>query len=109
MQRYLLGELSDPAADISNYVGRWHSRAAKDPGSPLEPLHNWLGMTWSEYQLWVERPDSLPEILDERNRTIQTMRRALALLERGELLPSQIRQQLLFAIALHDSPRSPVE
>jgi len=38
--------------DIDDYVEKWHSSDAP------EPLHEFLGMTWDEYRLWTERPDS---------------------------------------------------
>ncbi|MFF5802023.1 hypothetical protein [Streptomyces sp. NPDC012746] len=44
--------------DIDSYVDAWHD--AED--SDLE-LHEFLGMTWDEYRLWVEKPKSLRYIL----------------------------------------------
>lgn len=44
--------------DIDSYVGAWHD----GEGSDLE-LHEFLGMTWDEYRLWVEKPNTLRYIL----------------------------------------------
>ncbi len=44
-------------SDIDDYVDSWH-----DGSSDLD-LHEFLGMTWDEYRLWVERPNTLRYIL----------------------------------------------
>jgi hypothetical protein len=46
--------------EIDTMVQGWHE------GGDARPLHEYLGMTWPEYQLWVERPESLPAILASR-------------------------------------------
>lgn len=46
--------------DIDLYVDAWHD------GSDSRELHEYLGMTWEEYQLWVERPESLRYIVSSR-------------------------------------------
>lgn len=48
--------------DIEAFVGRWHADAGK------ESLHDFLGMTWSEYSLWVEQPAALRVIIAARER-----------------------------------------
>jgi hypothetical protein len=47
----LLGEIDD-------YVDSWHEEGGE------EPLHRFLGMTRSEYSLWVADPDVLPHIVN---------------------------------------------
>ncbi|AXI72404.1 hypothetical protein [Streptomyces cavourensis] len=44
--------------DIDSYVDAWHD----GDGGDLE-LHEFLGMTWDEYRLWVEKPNTLRFIL----------------------------------------------
>lgn len=39
-------------SDIDDYVERWHQ------GDDPEPLHEFLGLTWDEYRLWTEQPES---------------------------------------------------
>jgi hypothetical protein len=46
--------------DIDSYVDSWH-----DSDTDLE-LHEFLGMTWDEYRLWVEKPNALRYILSAR-------------------------------------------
>lgn len=45
--------------DIDDFVDRWHE---SDEGEERE-LHEYLGLTWDEYALWVERPASLRYVL----------------------------------------------
>ena len=44
--------------EIDDYVTAWHA------GEGCVPLHQFLGMKRSEYNLWVLDPDVLPFILD---------------------------------------------
>ncbi|MEU7660859.1 hypothetical protein [Streptomyces lincolnensis] len=44
--------------DVDSYVDAWHDEDDTD----LE-LHEWLGMTWDEYRLWVEKPSTLRYIV----------------------------------------------
>ncbi|MFG2410941.1 hypothetical protein [Streptomyces goshikiensis] len=44
--------------DIDSYVDAWHDTEDGD----LE-LHEFLGMTWDEYRLWVEKPSTLRYIV----------------------------------------------
>lgn len=46
--------------DIDSYVDSWHY------GETELPLHEFLGMTWDEYRLWVEKPNTLRFILSAR-------------------------------------------
>ena len=48
--------------DIDDHVDMWHV------GDALGPLHDYLGLTWDEYALWVEQPSSLRLILAARER-----------------------------------------
>ncbi|BCJ57165.1 hypothetical protein [Micromonospora endophytica] len=43
---------------IDDYIDRWHDAPMGSPDSSME-LHEFLGMTWEEYRLWGERPESL--------------------------------------------------
>ncbi|MGY3172092.1 hypothetical protein C4E44_03240 [Pseudomonas sp. MWU12-2312b] len=50
--------------EIEQFVENWHEgRQGKD----LE-LHDYLGMQWSEYQLWSTTPSVLPFILTAHKR-----------------------------------------
>ena len=44
--------------DIDDFIDEWHE---------IEPqtgtLHDFLGMTWEEYSLWVADPDVLPHVV----------------------------------------------
>lgn len=51
--------------DIERYIEEWH-----DAGGLGVELHDHLGMEWREYALWVERPESLPYILESRRRSL---------------------------------------
>lgn len=44
--------------DIDDFVDEWHEGA-----TPI-PLHRFLGMSRSEYSLWVADPDVLPYIIN---------------------------------------------
>ena len=44
--------------DIEDCVGQWHA------GTSNLKLHTYLGMTRSEYSLWVADPDVLPFIVE---------------------------------------------
>jgi hypothetical protein len=47
-------------ADIDVAVQSWHE------GDDQRSIYDFLGFTWPEYQLWVEKPESLPAILASR-------------------------------------------
>jgi hypothetical protein len=57
--------------EIDHYVEAWHESA--DP----REMHEYLGLTWEEYALWVERPASLRYVLFSRRFEIP-LERALA-------------------------------
>lgn len=58
IEKCVLGEAL--LEEIDDFVGAWHSN-----DSAL-PLHEFLGMTKSEYSLWVADPDVLPLIITAR-------------------------------------------
>jgi len=46
--------------EIDDFIDRWHQET-----SPSE-LHEFLGMTWEEYSLWVAHPDNINIIIAAR-------------------------------------------
>jgi hypothetical protein len=56
----LNGEIVDPEIEIDEWIQRWHASDNE------EPLHDWLGMTWEEYSLFVEKPQFLKAIFAAR-------------------------------------------
>ena len=60
--RYGRGEVL--ADEIDDYVDVWHDAAGS--WAQEQPLHEFLGLTEVEYELWVHDPDSLPLILVAR-------------------------------------------
>jgi hypothetical protein len=44
--------------DIDDFVEAWHQA-----GGFGQELHDYLGLTWNEYALWVERPSTLRAII----------------------------------------------
>ena len=46
--------------DIDKYIEEWHSH-----DYDVE-LHEFLGLTWEEYKLWVEKPNTLKLIIKEK-------------------------------------------
>lgn len=46
--------------EIDDYVDAWHE------GSGEKELHEFLGMTWEEYSLWLTNPDFLEIIIAAR-------------------------------------------
>jgi hypothetical protein len=55
IEKCVLGEVL--LEEIDDFVERWHS------GHSELPLHSFLGMTRSEYSLWVADPAVLPFIV----------------------------------------------
>jgi hypothetical protein len=53
------------ARDIETYVEAWHNAPEKS-GAASVGLHEFLGLEWPEYSLWVEHPESLRFILAAR-------------------------------------------
>ena len=52
-------------ADIDDYIDRWHDAPEGSLVAATE-LYDYLGMSWDEYRLWGERPESLRFILSAR-------------------------------------------
>lgn len=69
--------------EIDDFVDDWH----EDEETTLE-LHEYLGMSWDEYSVWVTRPSILPFILSARkNNTrfdVALNQKRLALAARAE-------------------------
>ena len=59
---YSRGEASPD--DIDDHVGRWHDTYNKLPQYP--PLHEFLGLSREEYEVWLYDPFALPYILQAR-------------------------------------------
>lgn len=55
VERVLEGTAS--CEDIDDYVERWHE------GDGDVELHEYLGLSWDEYALWVEKSDSIEPII----------------------------------------------
>ena len=51
------------ADKMDDEIDRWHTSAP--PGSPA-PLHEFLGLTWQEYKVWVMQTMPLEAILRAR-------------------------------------------
>jgi len=49
-------------SEIDNFIDGWHA------GHGEGELHDFLGMTWDEYVLWVANPDMLGVICAARRR-----------------------------------------
>jgi hypothetical protein len=60
--RFGRGEIA--AEQIDDYVDRWHDGSEK--WAKQMPLHEYLGLTWPEYQGWVRDAGALPRILAAR-------------------------------------------
>lgn len=56
---YLRDQVS--AEQIVDFIDRWHEAAEDDV-----PIYQYLGMSREEYGRWVEDPDALSTILNER-------------------------------------------
>lgn len=60
--RYSRGEaLPD---EIDDFIDKWHDRV--DPQARSLPLHEYLGMTLEEHEVWVHDAEALPHILIAR-------------------------------------------
>ena len=46
--------------EIDDYVDRWHEQPSK------KELHEFLGMTWDEYSVWINDPDFLLRLIKSR-------------------------------------------
>jgi hypothetical protein len=59
---YDQGKVAD--RDVDDFVSRWH--ADQEPWAKDLSLHEYLGMTHEEYEVWLCDPLSLPSILTAR-------------------------------------------
>jgi len=59
---YSKGEAT--ADDIDDFVGRWHEN--QEPWALAMSLHEYLGLSREEYEIWLYDPLSLPCILEAR-------------------------------------------
>ena len=68
VERFLSGEECD-LARIDDEIDAWHE------ADTTVPLHEWLGLTPDEYQLYVEKPVSIRIILAARhhNRSLKEL------------------------------------
>ena len=64
VQKCLAGTAN--ADEIDDYIDQWHEHEHNHKIS----LHEFLGMTWDEYALWVEKPESLSAILLSRHKNM---------------------------------------
>lgn len=62
MSLALTGRIQNPTEAIDDYIEEWHVARTN-----LE-LHEWLGLTWEEYTLFVEKPEFLSILLDRIER-----------------------------------------
>ena len=60
----LYGKGEVAAGDIDDFVSRWH--ADQDSWAKDLALHEYLGVTHEEYEVWLCDPLSLPSILEAR-------------------------------------------
>ena len=52
------------ANEIDDFVDAWHD------GNDPRTMSDFLGMTDEEYAIWVERPETLREILNARQQSL---------------------------------------
>jgi len=50
--------------EVDDFVEAWHE------GEDARDLHEYLGLTWDEYALFVERPEALRYIMFSRKRDV---------------------------------------
>jgi hypothetical protein len=77
--------------EVDNYVDAWHR------DSSTQDLHSYLGMSWEEYSLWVEKPKALRLIVAarERGRPVAELMEHThdhALAARGGLSEDEVRE-----------------
>jgi hypothetical protein len=61
MDRVMAGDVKDPDREIDDAITQWH-----DAYEELRDLHEYLGMTWDEYRLFVRTPQALRVIIAAR-------------------------------------------
>jgi hypothetical protein len=65
----LAGQIA--ATSIDDFVEEWHHSPAGGRAGTIE-LHEYLGLTWDEYSLWVEQPESLRSLTVASSLEIQS-------------------------------------
>lgn len=58
LSEYLAGNAT--LEDIDDYIEIWHT----DPVGEGISIHDFLGMTWNEYVLWITNPKALKDICE---------------------------------------------
>ncbi len=81
--RCLAGDVLDPSEEIDDAISAWHQG-----GGFGVSMESWLGMTWEEYALWVEKPYALRAILAARH-TGAPLARLLEVTEGGTALAAR--------------------
>ncbi len=64
IQLCLSGEVLEE--DIDEFIDNWHEGKA----GQYQSLHEFLGMSWEEYSIWVIKPSSLPLILSAHRKNL---------------------------------------
>jgi hypothetical protein len=49
--------------EVDDYIDAWHDDTSEDA-----ELHEYLGMTWQEYSLWITNPSILGTIVETRRK-----------------------------------------
>ncbi len=65
--------------EIDDYIDKWHETEPE-----AEPLHDFLGMSWEEYAMWVAEPEILPYIVTAHSQKISLV----AVLEKDRAQPA---------------------
>ena len=66
MQMALRGDVMSD--EIEDFVGFWHNSDSTDD------LHDYLGMSWEEYSLWVSDPDYIDLIIAARRNKLPLLK-----------------------------------
>ena len=81
VERFLSGEECD-LTRIDDEIDAWHE------ADTTMPLHEWLGLTPDEYQLYVEKPASIHIILAARHQN-RSLRELLAAKDATSLIAAR--------------------
>ncbi|MCJ0980958.1 hypothetical protein MTX35_24975 [Rhodococcus sp. ARC_M12] len=90
MSNYVEDLLSGDAllTDLDDYVERWHEAPEDDDAAELE-LHEYLGLTWEEYQTITERPHALRFVVAARKHKTPLSEDLLNMDSEGELIAAR--------------------
>ena len=61
---YSDGKVSGEAID--DFIDVWHREMVGRPQTSLVELHDYLGMSRDEFEVWVQKPDALPNLRNAR-------------------------------------------